>query len=74
MQLIDTGTVYLTSKRVLFQGARGNKTIPLQSVIDFTPYSNGIDIQKGSGKSPFLSFNTDTDRFALILNRLLSER
>ena len=42
--------------------------------IDFTPYRDGIDLQKDSGKSPFLAFEEGVDVFALILNRLLYER
>jgi hypothetical protein len=71
---IDSGIIYLTSKRLLFQGGRGNKTVRLGSIFDFTPYTNGVDIQKDAGKSPFLEFDNQVDVFALILNRLLDER
>jgi hypothetical protein len=37
-------------------------------------FSNGIEIQKDSGKSPFFEFNNNTDVFAVILAKLLREK
>lgn len=70
-QTIDTGTLCLTNKRLIFMGEKGNKTIPINKILDFKPYSNGVDIQKDSGKSPFLRFTNDTNLFSMILNRLM---
>ena len=68
---IDSGRVYLTSKRLLFRGERGNKTIRLNRIINVTPYQNGIEIEKDKGKSPFLQFDRGVDVCALVLARLL---
>lgn len=73
LKLIDTGTLYLTSKRLLFTGKRGNKTLPLARIIDFEVYKNGVDVQKDAGKNPFLEFEDDLDLFALTLDRVLRE-
>lgn len=51
---IDSGTLYLTNKRVLFDGAVKNNTIRLSKILDITPYSDGIGIEKDTGKSPIL--------------------
>ena len=72
-QTIDSGTIYLTNKRLIFMGQRGNKTIPLNKILDFKPYSDGVDIQKDSGKSPFLKFSDDTELFAMILHSLMNQ-
>lgn len=72
-QTIDQGKIFLTNKRLIFMGEKGNKNIPLNKIIDFTPYSDGVDIQKDSGKSPFLKFSDDTELFAMILSRLKNE-
>jgi hypothetical protein len=69
-QAIDSGNLFMTNKRLIFMGARGNKTIPINKILDFTPYSNGVDIHKDSGKSPFLKFD-DTELFSMILSRLM---
>jgi len=71
---IDTGKLYLTNKRVIFMGSKGNKTVTINKILDFNVYSNGIELQKDSGKSPFLEFNKDTDVFAVILGKLLIDK
>ena len=70
---IDTGTMYLTNKRLILMGSRKNSTIRLNRILDFTPYRNGVDIQKDSGKSPFLKFDHDVDVFCLYLDRALRD-
>jgi len=70
-QTIDSGAMYLTNKRLIFMGARGNKNIKLNKILDFTAFSNGVDIQKDTGKSPFLEFTNNVDLFILIMGRLI---
>jgi len=72
-RLIDEGEFYLTNKRLIFMGASGNKTIRLTKILDFTAYQNGIEIQKDTGKSPFLEFSDGADLFAMILGRAISD-
>ena len=72
-QTIDTGTIYLTDKRIIFMGSKGNKTLGLNKILNLIPYSNGLEIQKDSGKSPFLEFSPDVDIFSMILARLIDE-
>ncbi len=72
-QTIDTGQIYLTNKRLIFMGSKGNKTIRLNRILSIEPFQNGIDIQKDTGRSPFLQFSDHTDIFALIMVRLLDE-
>lgn len=73
-QTIDSGLVYLTNKRLIFMGSKGNKTIPLAKILDIKPYKNGIDIQKDSGKNPFFEFYANADIFSMILVRLMNEQ
>lgn len=73
LQMIDSGRIYITSKRVVFMGSRGNKTLNISKILDFSPFKNGVDIQKDSGKSPFLEFEENIDIFTLILLRLMRE-
>lgn len=68
---IDEGKIYLTNKRLIFLGSKGNKTIRLEKIIDFTPYSNGVQIEKDVGRSPFLKFQQNIDILSLLLNKLL---
>jgi hypothetical protein len=70
---IDSGTLFLTNKKLIFMGSKGNKSIQLSKILDFTAYKNGIDIQKETGKSPFLQFENNVDIFAMMLGRAVSE-
>lgn len=73
-QTIDTGKIYLTNKRLIFMGTKGNKIIAINKILDIEPFRNGIDIQKESGKSPFLEFSNNVDIFSMILVRLMDEQ
>lgn len=72
-KLIDSGDVYLTNKRILFVGSKANKTIRLNKIISFSPYSNGVEIGKDTGKSPFFEFSGDVDLFCMFLSRAIND-
>lgn len=72
-KLIDSGDVYLTNKRILFVGSKANKTIRLNKIISFSPYSNGVEIGKDTGKSPFFKFSGDVDLFCMFLSRAIND-
>ncbi|MCY3919511.1 MAG: hypothetical protein OXG38_06885 [Chloroflexi bacterium] len=70
---VDAGTLYLTTKRLIFMGPLGNKTIRLNRILTFEPYSNGIEIQKDAGRNPVLLFGDDVEMFAALLQRAWSD-
>lgn len=72
-QLIDSGRLYLTNKRIIFMGQSGNKTIALNKILDFQVYSNGIEIDKDTGKSPFFKMDNNSDTCAFILSKLINK-
>lgn len=72
MKLIDTGTLYLTNKRLIFAGRLKNSNIRLEKIIDFVPYSDGVEIRKDTGKSPLLTIQNNADVFCIMLGRLLN--
>jgi len=67
LTLIESGTLYLTNKRLVFVGSRKSSSIRLDKVLDFEPYKDGIFIQKDSGKSPFLGFTDRVDVFCVTM-------
>jgi len=71
-QNIDGGKIYLTNKRLIFMGKKGNKTIAINKSLDIEPFKNGVFIQKESGKGPFLEFSDNVDIFSMILVRLMN--
>lgn len=70
---IDTGTMYLTNKRVIFLGQAKSLNIKLAKILSFTPYSDGVELTKDAGRSPMITFTNNADVFSLILSRLLNE-
>ncbi|MBN8598480.1 MAG: hypothetical protein J0L78_12480 [Planctomycetes bacterium] len=56
MQKIDSGRIILTSDRLIFMGAKANKTIRWQSALAVNILSaNEFEVEKSSGKSPTLA-------------------
>ncbi len=71
---VNSGNLYLTNKRLVFVGINKNSTIRLERLVQFTPFTDGVELDKDSGKSPVLQLRTDADLFCMILGRLLNER
>jgi hypothetical protein len=71
--MLDNGYLYLTNKRLLFIGNKKNSTIRLNRILSFTPYTNGLEIVKESGRNPFFLIDGDIDLFAMILSRVLKD-
>jgi hypothetical protein len=74
LKLINSGDLYLTNKRLIFSGNDKNSTIKLEKVLSFTPYSDGVEIEKETGKIPTIMFNNNVDIFCIVLSRLLKEQ
>ena len=70
---IDSGKLYVTSKRVLFRGEKGNKSLKLNRIIAVEAFSNGVQIEKDKGKTPFVQFESGTDVMGMILERAIDE-
>jgi len=70
---IDTGQLYITNKRVIFLGRNRNTNVRLNRILDFTIYTDGIELVKDAGRNPVFQFDADIDIAALVLNRLLAD-
>lgn len=70
---LDNGTLFLTNKRIIFMGGRRNRNIRLSRILDFEIYSNGVQIEKDAGASPFLETSADMELFGLLLGRSLRD-
>lgn len=53
---LDSGALYLTNKRLLFNGSKRSASINLSKIIDFKLYSDAIAIEKETGKDQFFQF------------------
>jgi hypothetical protein len=54
MTEIDRVDVYITSKKVFLKGLKKGTSIPLTKVVHFIVYSDGLQIEKESGKDVYL--------------------
>lgn len=68
---IDSGTLYVTNKRILFNGVHKNMNLPLGRVIDLVPYSDAVGIEKDRGRSPIFRVEQDAEILAVVLGRVL---
>jgi hypothetical protein len=71
MRQVSSGTFYITSKRIIFHGDSKNASIRFSSVISYVPYSDGIEIEKTSGRNPIFRFN-DGEYASVLLGALLA--
>jgi hypothetical protein len=70
---IDRGTMYVTNKRLIFDGARKNTTIRLLAILSFTPCSDGLVLEKATGKPIQLEFaGGDAEMFHSILSAAMN--
>jgi len=70
---IDSGTISLTNKRLIFMGSHRTTSIRLSRILDFQPYKNGVEIRKDKGRNPFLALKKNADIFAMILARVMAD-
>lgn len=72
-ELINEGSLYLTNKRLLFEGNKKTSIITFDRIKNISLQTNGITIHKDKGKEPVLAFKSDSYLFDLVLKRLLKE-
>lgn len=72
----DSGSLYITNKRVIFVGGKKNVTYPINKIINISKYSDAIHFQKENEKKPKYFLINDQfaiDEIGLIINHLVSE-
>jgi len=69
---LDSGEIYISNKRVIFNGARRNLTLKLDSLIAFQPFTDGFALEKASGKSPHFSISGDAELANVVLGAALA--
>lgn len=73
IELVDSGRLALTNKRLIFIGAKGSSTIQLSKIVGVEPYTDGVAIAKGAGASPMYQFcDGTTGEFMILLSRFLN--
>lgn len=62
---LEEGTLYFTTKRVFLDGARKNTSIALNKIANFETFSDGVRIEKETGKDQFFLFDGTIDNESL---------
>jgi len=70
LQQIDNGNLFVTNKRIIFIGGHKNTNIRLSNVLSIKPYSDAVEVEKSSGKSPILNC-ADSDILTRILLKVI---
>lgn len=70
LENVNYGTLYLTNKRLVFEGNLKNSTLPYDRIRNLMPRAEGLQIQKDKGKDPVLYLPNNTKDFQIILQRL----
>ena len=73
MTALAAGTLFVTSKRLLFSGDSKNTTIGLKKMVDGHVFSDCVKIEKNTGKPDLFSMNAAQARFVLSLVGVLKE-
>jgi hypothetical protein len=64
---LATGTLYVTSKRLLFNGDARNTSVNLSKIVDCHLFSDCLKIDKNTGKPDFFSMSPAQGRCILAL-------
>jgi hypothetical protein len=56
---VDDGTLYVTNQRIFFDGQKHNVTIPHTKLADFRLLTNGIWLERDSGKDQFFAYDVE---------------
>ena len=69
---LDTGVLYITNKRLIFDGTRRNLSLKLNTLLSFEAFSDGLALEKSSGKSPHFILDGDAELANVILGAVLA--
>lgn len=71
LRQIDSGTLFITNKRLLFNGAAKNVNTPFKKIIHFTLYKDGLQIEKDTGRDQFFLGQGDLEIISGVLEAAL---
>lgn len=71
LRQLDSGKLYITNKRLLFNGSAKNVNTPFKKIIHFTIYGDGIQIEKESGRDQYFLGSGDLELIGEVLETAL---
>ena len=73
MQLLGTGTLFVTNKNLIFHSRMKGSKIPYRKIIGATPYSDGIEIHSDGANAKRLTFQGMDSWFIMNLLSIIAE-
>jgi hypothetical protein len=64
---ISDGTLYVTNKRVIFEGAGRTTSIPYGRLVGLQGYTDGIELKKTTGKNDFFMTSALSAEYSIVL-------
>lgn len=71
LRQLDLGVLYITNKRLLFNGASKSINTPLKKIIHFTVFKDGIQVEKETGRDQFYLGGNDLELISEVLEAAL---
>lgn len=71
LAIVDTGTLYVTTERILFNGRAKTTALKYQNILDIEYFIDGFQCKKATGKSPFFAIADDTNFLAGIVAKFI---
>ena len=68
---LDSGVLYFTSARLLFDGERKTTQIPLTKIIGANFYSDGMQVEKETGRDAWFQFDGDVEHIRAVFDGLM---
>lgn len=73
LKLLDSGVLYITNKRVLFDGSKKTTSINLNKILNYKLYQDALVVEKDSGKDQIFEFASDAEIIGAVLEYVSAE-
>jgi hypothetical protein len=69
LELIDTGSIYATNKRIIFEGRDNRTSIKFEKILRLKLYTDALEIVRETGKNPIIFCNAPGE-LGILIERL----
>lgn len=72
LEEILAGMLYITNKRVIVRGDLATKSVTLRSLVGAKAFADGCQLEKATGKSPYILIKGDVELALVVLSAVLN--
>lgn len=72
LTIIDRGVLFMTNRRIVFSGSVRNYSVKIDSLIAFHAFSDGMALEKPTGKHPYFQLTDNAEMACAILSHLMA--